>query len=133
MIGALIAAGVLLAATAFGLVRRRRDGVLRARRGEGGQVGETVGPDDMGAELGEKATLLQFSSAFCAPCRATRRVLGEVSRMVEGVRHVEIDAESHLDLVRRLKVLKTPTVLVLDASGAVVRRAAGTPRRADVI
>ena len=30
-------------------------------------------------ELGERATLLQFSSAFCAPCRATRRVLGDVS------------------------------------------------------
>lgn len=133
MIGALIAAGVLLAATAFGLVRRRRDGVLRARRGEGGQVGETVGPDDMGAELGEKATLLQFSSAFCAPCRATRQVLGEVSRMVEGVAHVELDAEAHLDLVRRLNVVRTPTVLVLDGAGRVVRRAAGAPRKPDVI
>ncbi|GAA2278746.1 thioredoxin family protein [Actinomadura luteofluorescens] len=133
MIGALTAAGVLLAATAFGLVRRRRDGVLRARREEGEQVGETVGPDDMGAELGEKATLLQFSSAFCAPCRATRRVLGEVSQMVEGVAHVELDAEAHLDLVRRLNVVRTPTVLVLDAAGRVVRRAAGAPRKPDVI
>ncbi|MEV0664760.1 thioredoxin family protein [Spirillospora sp. NPDC050365] len=133
MIGALTAAGVLLAATAFGLVRRRRDGVLRARREEGEQVGETVGPDDLGAELGEKATLLQFSSAFCAPCRATRRVLGEVSQMVEGVAHVELDAEAHLDLVRRLNVVRTPTVLVLDAAGRVVRRAAGAPRKPDVI
>jgi thiol-disulfide isomerase/thioredoxin len=133
MIGALAAAGVLLAATVFGLVRRRRDGVLRARRERGGEVGETVGPDELGAELGEKATLLQFSSAFCAPCRATRRVLGEVSRMVEGVAHVELDAEAHLDLVRRLNVVRTPTVLVLDATGRVVRRAAGTPRKPDVI
>ncbi|NYE10799.1 thiol-disulfide isomerase/thioredoxin [Actinomadura citrea] len=127
------AAGVLLAATVFGLVRRRRDGVLRARREKGEQVGETVGPDDMGAELGDKATLLQFSSAFCAPCRATRRVLGEVSQMVEGVVHVELDAEAHLDLVRRLNVVRTPTVLVLDAAGRVVRRAAGAPRKPDVI
>lgn len=133
MIGALTAAGVLLAATVFGLVKRRRDGVLRARREEGGQVGETVGPDEMGAALGEKATLLQFSSAFCAPCRATRRVLGEVSQMVEGVAHVELDAEAHLDLVRRLNVVRTPTVLVLDAAGRVVRRAAGAPRKPDVI
>ncbi|HEY3481486.1 MAG TPA: thioredoxin family protein, partial [Streptomyces sp.] len=74
-----------------------------------------------------------FSSAFCAPCRATRRVLGEVAARVEGVRHVEVDAEAHLELVRRLKILSTPTVLVLDAGGSVVRRAAGQPRRADVI
>ncbi|MBE1533323.1 TlpA family protein disulfide reductase [Actinomadura algeriensis] len=92
-----------------------------------------LGPDDLGADLGERATLVQFSSAFCAPCRATRRVLGDVARMVEGVAHVEIDAEANLALVRRLDVTGTPTVLVLDAAGRVVRRAAGAPRKADVI
>ncbi|MDX6738192.1 thioredoxin family protein [Actinocorallia sp. A-T 12471] len=84
-------------------------------------------------ELGERATLLQFSSAFCAPCRATRRVLEDVAGMVDGVRHIEVDAEAHLDLVRELNVLKTPTVFVLDASGAIVQRASGQPRKADVI
>lgn len=133
MTGALIAAAVLLAATVFGLIRRHRDGVLRARREKGGEMGQTVRPDDMGAELGEKATLLQFSSAFCAPCRATRRVLGEVSAMVDGVAHVELDAEAHLDLVRRLNIVRTPTVLVLDEAGRVVRRATGAPRKPDVI
>jgi thiol-disulfide isomerase/thioredoxin len=89
--------------------------------------------DEIGAPLGERATLVQFSSAFCAPCRATRRVLAEVAGMVEGIAHVEIDAESHLELVRGLAVVRTPTVLVLDASGAVRRRATGQPRKADVI
>jgi thiol-disulfide isomerase/thioredoxin len=144
MTGALVALGVLLAATVFGLVRRHRDGVLRAVPGAGGavgdgrkdgddQVGETLRPDELGAELGAKATLLQFSSAFCAPCRTTRRVLGEVAGMVDGVAHVELDAEAHLELVRRLNVVRTPTVLVLDGAGRVVRRAAGAPRKADVI
>jgi thiol-disulfide isomerase/thioredoxin len=95
--------------------------------------GERLTAADLGGPLGERATLVQFSSAFCAPCRATRRVLAEVTGMVEGVRHVEIDAEAQLDLVRRLHILKTPTVLVLDADGSVVRRASGQPRRADVI
>lgn len=88
---------------------------------------------ERGIALGERATLLQFSSAFCAPCRATRRVLGEVAAVVPGVAHVEIDAEEHLDLVRRLGILRTPTTLVLDATGQEVRRAAGAPRRADVL
>ncbi|WP_395572492.1 TlpA family protein disulfide reductase [Streptomyces sp. BK79] len=87
----------------------------------------------LGAELGARATLVQFSSAFCAPCRATRRVLAEVAGMVPGVAHVEIDAEARLELVRALDVLSTPTVLVLDADGRVVRRAVGQPRKADVI
>jgi thiol-disulfide isomerase/thioredoxin len=92
-----------------------------------------LGADDLGADLGERATLVQFSSAFCQPCRATRRILDDVARDVSGVAHVEIDAESHLELVRRLDVRRTPTVLVLDAHGRVVRRASGQPRRVDVI
>ncbi|MFG3661905.1 TlpA family protein disulfide reductase [Streptomyces sp. NPDC047706] len=92
-----------------------------------------LGAAELGAELGERATLVQFSSAFCAPCRAARRVLGEVSGLVPGVAHVEIDAEAQLHLVRALGIVRTPTVLVLDADGRIVRRAAGQPRKADVI
>ncbi|MFD0025924.1 TlpA family protein disulfide reductase [Streptomyces sp. NPDC058382] len=87
----------------------------------------------LGAELGERATLVQFSSAFCQPCRATRRTLVEVAGMVDGVAHVEIDAEAHLTLVRALDISRTPTVLVLDAAGRIVRRAVGQPRTADVV
>jgi thioredoxin-like negative regulator of GroEL len=82
--------------------------------------------------LGERATLLQFSSAFCAPCRATRRVLAEVASGEAGVVHLEVDAEHHLDVVRRLGILRTPTTLVLDAHGREVVRAQGAPRRDQV-
>jgi thiol-disulfide isomerase/thioredoxin len=95
--------------------------------------GRRVTTAEIGQPLGQRATLLQFSSAFCAPCRATRRVLAEVADMTEGIAHVEIDAESHLDLVRELGILRTPTVLVLAADGRIVRRASGQPRKVDVI
>ncbi|MFD5133686.1 TlpA family protein disulfide reductase [Streptomyces olindensis] len=121
---------VLAAASAYGVLQRRRSGRVRVR---GRDDGKRLDAAQLGAELGERATLVQFSSAFCAPCRATRRVLGEVAGLVPGVTHVEIDAEAQLDLVRRLDILKTPTVLVLDADGRVVRRATGQPRKADVI
>ncbi|MFB7635316.1 TlpA family protein disulfide reductase [Streptomyces sp. NPDC056149] len=101
----------------------------RDERGEGARLAGA----EIGAELGERATLVQFSSAFCQPCRATRRVLADVAGMIDGVAHVEIDAEDRLELVRRLEVVATPTVLVLDGDGAIVRRAAGQPRKADVI
>ncbi|WP_425588754.1 thioredoxin family protein [Streptomyces thinghirensis] len=117
--------------------RRRRNRSERVREQDDGGRLDTSGPRldavDLGAELGARATLVQFSSAFCAPCRATRRVLGDVAGLVPGVAHVEIDAEARLELVRALDVLKTPTVLVLDAGGRVVRRAVGQPRKADVI
>ncbi|MET8127069.1 thioredoxin family protein [Streptomyces sp. NPDC056653] len=100
------------------------DGQTHARRLDAAQLG---------AELGVRATLVQFSSAFCQPCRATRRTLDEVARMVDGVAHVEIDAEAHLTLVRELDISRTPTVLVLDATGRIVRRAVGQPRTVDVV
>ncbi|MEU3183766.1 thioredoxin family protein [Streptomyces sp. NPDC006923] len=128
--GVVVCAAVLAAAGVFGLLRRRVDGRLKVRRDDGER---RLGVAELGAELGERATLVQFSSAFCAPCRATRRTLAEVADMVEGVSHVELDAEQRLELVRELGILKTPTVLVLDAAGRVVRRAAGQPRKVDVI
>ncbi|MEV4789810.1 thioredoxin family protein [Streptomyces tuirus] len=130
MTGLVVCVVVLAAASAYGVLQRRRSGRVRVR---GRDDGKRLDAAELGAELGERATLVQFSSAFCAPCRATRRVLGEVAAVVPGVSHVEIDAEAHLDLVRRLDILKTPTVLVLDADGRVVRRATGQPRKADVI
>jgi thiol-disulfide isomerase/thioredoxin len=131
VIGLFVALAALAFATVFGLVWRRRNGVLRSG-GESVAV-QRLGPADLGEELGERATLVQFSTAFCAPCRATRRILDDVTGLVAGVRHVEIDAESHLDLVRRLNVMRTPTVLVLDGSGRVVRRASGQPRKVEVL
>ena len=128
--GLWILLGVLVLSTVAGLVHRARNGKVRE-----------VTPDDtlraVLAELdqtpGERATLLQFSSAFCAPCRATRRILSEVTELVPGVAHVEVDAEQHLELVRRLDIRKTPTTLVLDAEQREVKRAAGQPRKADVL
>ncbi|TAK69980.1 MAG: thioredoxin [Actinomycetota bacterium] len=146
MIGVLALVAVLVIATAVGIWHRLNDGRIRgvAAGAPGSGPAESAAspvaatPDvlterDLGAGLGSRATLVQFSTAFCAPCRAARRVLSEVSGMVDGVVHVEVDAESHLDLVRRLGVLRTPTVLVLGPGGRIARRAVGAPRKADVL
>ncbi|MEU2432231.1 thioredoxin family protein [Streptomyces sp. NPDC007861] len=130
MTGLVVCAAVLAVAGAFGLLHRRTSGRLKVR---GRDEERGLGVAELGAELGERATLVQFSSAFCQPCRATRRTLAEVADMVDGVVHVELDAEDRLSLVRELDILKTPTVLVLDARGRIVRRASGQPRKADVI
>ncbi|REK85177.1 thioredoxin [Streptomyces inhibens] len=130
MTGFMVCMAVLAAASVFGVWHQRRNGRLTVRERDDTA---RLGAAEIGVELGERVTLLQFSSAFCQPCRATRRTLTEIAGMVEGVTHVEIDAEAHLDLVRNLNILRTPTVLVLDAEGAIVRRASGQPRKADVI
>jgi thiol-disulfide isomerase/thioredoxin len=132
--GLLAVLATLAVASAAGLWLQRSGRRLSRRQPTPpGADRERLVEADLGGPLGERATLVQFSSAFCQPCRATRRVLDEVSRAVPGVAHREVDAESNLELVRRLDVRRTPTVLVLDAAGGIVRRASGQPRKADVI
>ena len=122
----LIAALVVAALAAWGI--RSINGRFRTRSGT-----VALTSDDLGRPLGERATFVHFSSAFCAPCRTTRILLEDVADRVDGVAVVEIDAEAHLELVRRLDVMRTPTVFVLDPRGAVVRRASGLPRRDQVL
>jgi thiol-disulfide isomerase/thioredoxin len=125
---AVVLVGVVLLGTGLGLVWRKRNGQLREQ-----SDGELLTASDLGVPLGRRATLVQFSTVFCQPCRATRVTLGEVTTMVEGVSHIDIDAESNLDLVRRLDIMRTPTVLVLDDRGRIVKRASGAPRKADIL
>ncbi|MFJ8627088.1 TlpA family protein disulfide reductase [Kitasatospora sp. NPDC093550] len=130
MTGLLVLLVVLAATTAFGLFRAARDG--RMRRGRAGGALRLTGRD-LGEPLGEQATLVQFSTSFCAACPGSRRLLGTVAADRPGVRLVEIDAEARLDLVRRVDVLRTPTVLVLDGHGHVTHHSVGTPTRAGVL
>lgn len=87
----------------------------------------------IGAPLGSRASLVQFSSAFCTPCRATRALLENVVEDLDDVVHIDIDAEDHLELVRQLNILSTPTTLILDSKGHEVGRAVGAPKREQVL
>ncbi|MEE3921829.1 thioredoxin family protein [Micromonospora sp. BRA006-A] len=75
---------------------------------------------------------MQFSAPVCAPCRAARRVLADVAARLDRVVVLEVGVDAHLDAARELDVWRTPTVLVVDAAGRVVRRA-GVPDRDDLI
>ena len=80
-------------------------------------------------DLGSRATLVQFSSAFCGPCRATRLLIEDVTASMADVVHVELDAEANLALVRQLDIRSTPTTLFVNATGHEVGRAVGAPKR----
>lgn len=119
--GLFVGVVVLGAALVFGVARR--PGRLKA-----------VAPVSFDfASLGVRpgrVTLLQFSSAFCAPCRAMRARCAALAS--ESVDHVEVDAESHLEAVRVLNIWKTPTLFLIDTSGSVAGRIQGVPSLADL-
>lgn len=132
--GIVVLVAVLAAATAFGWWRRRHDGRLRAvrKRPPAADAPHRATLTALGVRPGE-VTLVQFSAPVCAPCRAARRVLADVAARLDGIAVLEVGVDEHLDAARELDVWRTPTVLVVDTAGRVVRRAAGVPDRDDLI
>ena len=122
---------VFTLATAYGLWYQRSRGKVKSNSSRSSSI--AISSQDIGADLGSRVTLVQFSSAFCTPCRATRALLTDITADLSDVKHVDIDAEKNLDLVRRLDIRSPPTTLVLDKSGNEVGRAVGAPKRAEVL
>ena len=120
---------VLAAATGFGIWYQRTRGEFRKKKTVNGPK---LTAAIVGTELGSRATMVQFSSAFCTPCRATKVLLEDMVKSMPDVRYAHIDAESKLELVRKLDIRSTPTTLFLNGAGIEVGRAMGTPKRAQV-
>ncbi|MBU6352544.1 MAG: thioredoxin family protein [Actinomycetales bacterium] len=123
-------------ATAYGIWYQRSRGRMKETKPHNSANQDSrnvLTSNDLGDQLGSRATFLQFSSAFCTPCRATRALLTDITADLIDVKHIDIDAEKNLDLVRRLDIRSTPTTLVLDKSGREIGRAVGAPKRAEIV
>lgn len=126
MLVRILAIGVLLAAASVAYAWwSRQQGRVRHV-----VVAGTLTPAELGAPRGQRATFVQFSTPMCAKCPPTRDLLLRVAADDPYVSHIEIDASEHLDLARRLDIMRTPTTLVLDADGVVVSRMNGAPSEA---
>jgi hypothetical protein len=114
----LLVALSLALATAIGLAVRLRDGRFRA-------VTPTLDAPLAAYATGTRATFVQISSETCAVCPRSLATLRAVAARTAGVEVVEVHAEARMDLVRELDVRRSPTVLLLDASGTIQSRTSG--------
>lgn len=119
-----LAALALLVMLAAGLGLTHRRLANRARRASQPEV--AVVPS---TQLGDSATLVLLSTEFCAQCPGVRRMLRSIADERPGVRHVDVDLTTNTELARSLRVLQTPTTLILDASGHLVTRFSGATSR----
>ncbi len=60
--------------------------------------------DVVSAELGSRATLVQFSTEMCARCPQVRRLLHDYASGHDGLAHVEVDLTHRPDLSARYRV-----------------------------
>jgi thiol-disulfide isomerase/thioredoxin len=130
--GLIILVVVLATASVAGFFFRARQGRFRADSGRTIAAGDVLTAADLRTQLGERATLVQFSTEYCTYCGPTRELLTEMAGDQEGVAFVEIDAAERMDLTRRLRVLATPTILLLGPGGAIESRASGRPRKSEL-
>ena len=114
---------ILLISTVFGLLYRRRNGVITKKRRLHISEAEFAG------RYGKRVTILQFSTTFCSQCRAAKALISDVVKNQSDISYLEIDAESNLVLVRKVDVRSTPTTIFLDKGGYEIARATGAPKR----
>ena len=114
---------VLALATGIGFRLKATQGRIKQKKGL--QISES----EIGTSFGDWATVLQFSTTFCSSCRAAKVLISDVVSKRSDVKYVEIDAESNLELVRKLDIRSTPTTLFLDKKGFEIARAVGAPKR----
>jgi thiol-disulfide isomerase/thioredoxin len=123
---------LLAAVTLAGWWWNRRDGRVRRVEDDAVRVSAhhltAAGLDLDGADAG--AVLL--GSPTCSPCVAVERVLAELAASRPGFRWVKVDAADHLALTEEHKVLRVPTLLVLDGERRLLARTSGVPATDDL-
>jgi thiol-disulfide isomerase/thioredoxin len=130
--------GLVAIATVVGLLWRSNTGRVRGTRGWESRHGDEaqsrirVAEFSADAVAGTGATLLQFSTDFCAPCRSTHSLLESIAGELNGVEHVDVDVTTRADLATRFNLLQSPTTLILDGRGTVRARIGGAPRPAEL-
>jgi thiol-disulfide isomerase/thioredoxin len=118
---------VLISASGIGIYYQRRAGVIKRKKRL------RLSPAELGSDYGDRATIVQFSTTFCSSCRAAKGLIKDVVKDQSDIKYLEIDAESNLELVRRVDIKSTPTTLFLDRDGFEIARATGAPKRDQLI
>jgi thioredoxin-related protein len=111
----------------IGLTLRAKKGVVK----KGSRLKISEGEFD--GKYGSRLTILQFSTTFCSECRTAKAIVKDVVKDSKDITYVEVDAETNLDLVRRVDIRSTPTTIFLDSKGFEIARAKGAPKRDQLI
>jgi thiol-disulfide isomerase/thioredoxin len=123
----LILLSVLLISLLIGLFMKIRLGKVRRK------LRLQIFESELGNQYGKRATVVQFSTTFCSECRAAKALISDVVSNQNEIAYIEVDAESNLELVRKVDIRSTPTTLFLDNSGFEIARATGAPKRDQLI
>ena len=120
---------VLALASVFGFWWRQNQGQLKKAKGPHNFISKS----EIGIDLGSRVTIVQFSSAFCSPCKATAQIIKNLIKDMDDVAYVQIQSEENITLIEKFDIKSTPTVIFFNGMGMEVGRATGTPTNQQVL
>lgn len=91
----------------------------------------TVTDDAFAAEVleSELPVLVDFTAAWCPPCRVMKPVLAELAADRDDLRVVQLDVDAHQRTAAEYHVLSMPTFVLFRGGREVTRLVGARPRR----
>ena len=89
-----------------------------------------VTDDSFQAEVleSEQPVLVDFTAAWCPPCRAMKPVLAELAAEQPDLRIVQVDVDEHQQTAARYEVLSMPTFVLFRGGSPVLRLVGARPK-----
>ena len=80
-----------------------------------------------------KISIIQFSATWCAPCRALKPIMEEISNeMSDKLNFFYMDIDSSPSTPTLFAIRGVPTLILFDKKGEVLQVKVGTTTKADV-
>ena len=92
---------------------------------------QSVTDDHFAADVleSDKPVVVDFTAAWCAPCRVMGPVLEELAAEREDVRFVKLDVDSNQMTAARYGVMSMPTFMVFSGGEPVLTLVGSRPKR----
>ena len=92
---------------------------------------QTVTDQDFQATVleSDKPVVVDFTAAWCAPCRVMGPVLEDLAAEREDLRFVKIDVDENQHTTARYGVMSMPTFMVFDGGDPVLTLVGSRPKR----
>jgi thioredoxin 1 len=92
---------------------------------------QPISDDSFSAEVLESDTpvLVDFTAAWCPPCRVMNPILAELAAQRDDLRVVSIDVDDNQETAARYGVLSMPTFMLFRAGAPVLRLVGSRPRK----
>lgn len=127
--------GLVALSTTLGLFWRARAGRIHRFTSTGATAGSQISIPGA-PTFGSQATLLQFSTEVCTPCKVTHTLLNRLASELGGgtgeINHIDIDVSSRPEIANRFNLLQSPTTFILDGNGVLRARIGGAPKHSEV-